>query len=780
MCPMPSSHPTQSSLAGSDMLQLLVVLRGRANLAGLCAPARADLFRRVAGLWALALMALMTGCAEHIPGPTAFPPATAEATPLNWPPAWLQPTRLSAADMRSCVVDGSQHLRCWGTDTQTKLVSIATVQAADGSPVSGAVSVATGSNHACYVDKGGAVYCWGDSSSSAWTAGDGGAPGAVSGIGKATRVVVGSSVTCAIQVDGQLACWGANDYGQLGVGDTADHAGAVNVSGIKGVTAAATAYYFVCAVAQGKPWCWGINDSGQLGVGAGGGSHAPVQVPGIDNIVDISASSLTVCAVNRGGEVYCWGTLPSCSDASCQQSGPTRVLAQAAAVQVGVGSDFACMLTTSRQVLCWGRNDLGQLGDGRDLNRPVPAPVVEADSYAVLSDIVGLSVGEQHACALRKDDQVFCWGSNDYGQVYGRLATSYVQRLSETLTFARLRARDGRTCAQDLTGKTWCWGDNGAGALGLATGVPTYSSPTLVPLPDGADLGLAWGGGCIAESSGQLRCWGNQQFCFGGPCMPTAGGKIDGIGQITVGSNNACVLVNDGSVRCIGRNNYGQLGNGSTLDSSTFVTVQGGYQWKEIATLADTTCGVHDDGALACWGGNTYSNRIGTPGAADTNSQPISVFLPPGAPKFAHVYAGNDVFCALTDTGEPWCWGMPDSPLMWGGATVPDDGHAVELPALQFKTMAIGRNHACGVQDSGTVICWGNNDLGQLDGSGPTGSATGFANKQVFGAKSVAAGIAHSCALDKDSRVWCWGANDFGQSGGYNTARMPAAGQVSL
>jgi alpha-tubulin suppressor-like RCC1 family protein len=273
----------------------------------------------------------------------------------------------------SCAVLTSGAIKCWGDDSNGQL--------GDGSPstnsstpvsVSGittGVLVDVSLTHTCAVITGGAVTCWGS--------GIGAAPVALAGISSgATDVTVGLYHSCAVVV-GAVKCWGNNGWGQLG-NNTTSSSGTTPVTAVaSGGTAVTAGGEFTCAVVSGGAKCWGLNMVGELGNGSTTNSSTPVAVSGLSaGVASISTGSLHTCALLIGGALKCWGSNSRGQLGNGSTTNATTATdvsgIPSGAISLGVGNSQACAVLTGGTMKCWGRNDVGQLGDGSTANSSVP------------------------------------------------------------------------------------------------------------------------------------------------------------------------------------------------------------------------------------------------------------------------------------------------------------------------------------------------------------------------------------------------------------------------
>jgi alpha-tubulin suppressor-like RCC1 family protein len=252
-------------------------------------------------------------------------------------------------------------------------------------------------------------------------------PVAVSGLTSGVvAVAAGESHTCALTDAGAVQCWGKNDYGQLGDGSSVDYSlMPVTVTGMSsGVKAIAAGLGHSCAVTSGgTAKCWGSNLYGELGMGtSGSGMHTPTTVAGLT-------------------------------------SGATSVAA---------GANLSCGTTSAGRVLCWGRNDDGQVGNGRSGTQALEETAVAVDG--VSSGATAVSAGYGFTCAVISG-AAKCWGNNFYlvlgnGEAPGFSSPTpvAVSGLSSGVTAIAASSSD-HACALTVAGAIKCWGSAG-GALG--------------------------------------------------------------------------------------------------------------------------------------------------------------------------------------------------------------------------------------------------------------------------------------------------------------------------
>ena len=245
--------------------------------------------------------------------------------------------------------------------------------------------------------------------------------------------------------------------------------------------------------------------------------------------------------------------------------------------------------------------------------------------------------------------------------------------------------------------------------------------------------------------------------------------------QIAAGGFHTCALLNTGAVNCWGRNSYGQLGNGTTTDSSVPVAVatftDGSATAVSITAGSSHTCALLNTGAVNCWGSNGYG-QLGN-GTTTASSAPVAVAaFTVGSATAVSITAGNSHTCALLNTGAVNCWGCNGFGQLGNGTTTSSSA-PVAVAAFTDGATAVsitaGDFHTCAVLNTGAVNCWGYNFNGRL-GNGNTNYSSAPVAVDPFTdvsatAVSITAGNSHTCAVLNTGAVNCWGYNDDGQLG---------------
>ena len=338
-----------------------------------------------------------------------------------------------------------------------------------------------------------------------------------------------------------------------------------------------------------------------------------------------------------------------------------------------------------------------------------------ADSVAVtvIAPFLAVSVaaGESGTCAIDLAGASWCWGDSFNGGLGVGVSTVSVpwpvRQQSGPLAAIALGYQHGCSLA---SGAIACWGDNTFGDVGDSS---TVTRVWPVPAAGGGGYSAVWAGGysSCGLRGAQLYCWGNWIPSI----APVAFGPADVV-SAGFGFNFFCVLRTGGAAACMGASADGGLGDGSSQFSDTLVTVTGGHQFTRIAVGTSHACGLDASGAAWCWGSNTYG-QLGD-GTATGRLAPVAVA---GGLSFQALSSGSQHVCGVTGSGAAWCWGYNGSGNL-GDSTLSDRRSPVPVAGgLTFTRVSAGGAHSCGIATGGRVYCWGDNGLGRL-GLGDTAS----------------------------------------------------------
>ncbi len=384
------------------------------------------------------------------------------------------------------------------------------------------------------------------------------------------------------------------------------------------------------------------------------------------------SSSLATATVTGSGLVT--AVAPGLVTITATSEGVTSTLQLTVASSIqalALGSDNSCVLRTNGTVLCWGRGDLGAVGDGANSDRLVPTAV---SGGLVFTSLTGSG---NRNCGITVAGRLYCWGSNnDHGLGIGPLASTpasvNVPTASDVTltTFVQVSSSQrGHLCALTTGGVRYCWGDNDNVELGNGLAVDIVRPDAVAP-PLFASLAMGNWHGCALAAGGVPWCWGF--------------------------------------------NAMGAAGNGTFITGNVPTPVVGSHLFTHLAVLQGATCGLKADGTTWCWGeGNFGVFGDGTAGAV--RSTPA---ITTGAPAFVELRGTSQHICGRTAAGEVWCWGLNVDGQLGDGTTTTRLVPTKVSGTRTYLMIATGTSHSCAVASDG-LYCWGDNPRGLL-GDGTT------------------------------------------------------------
>jgi len=345
--------------------------------------------------------------------------------------------------------------------------------------------------------------------------------------------------------------------------------------------------------------------------------------------------------------------------------------------------------------------------------------------------------GSTHACGLTSGGQTWCWGRNAYGQLGDSTATNSSVAIAthqSGVTFTKITAGDSHTCGITSAGQAWCWGTDSDGRLGDSTTATIPLIPVQVKQHGAtfSSISAGYGHTCALDGSGQAYCWGansngqlgdnSQHFRLVPVAMQQGGATYV---QITSGFWQTCALDNTGQAYCVGYGGDGALGYGFTVGDSVpgAVTQPAGVTFTTISSDWKHTCALDGSGQAYCWGLNSNA-QLGD-STKTARYTPVAARMPSGV-SYAAIAAGQTSTCAVSTTGQAYCWGQGTSGQLGNGSFVDKRlpvavSQAAGVTFTSIKAEGMGY---CALDTVGQTWCWGKNDYGQLGNNSTTISAT--------------------------------------------------------
>jgi len=566
-------------------------------------------------------------------------------------------------------------------------------------------------------------------------------------------------------------------------------------------------YHSLAITSTGRVFAWGNNEYGQLGDGTTTQKSTPMNITSLfglatgETVTQIVAGSNHSFALTSTGRVFAWGhnEYGQLGDGtSANKSTPTETttsfgLASGETVtQIVAGFYHSLAITLNGRVFAWGYNNNGQLGDGTIASKYTPTNITAGFGLSVGETVTQIVAGAWHSLAITSNGRVFAWGGNGLGQL-GDGETSFYKSTPMNIT-SRFGLATGETVTQIVAGlghsfvitsngRVFAWGYNSEGQLGNGT-TTSKSTPTEIT----ARFGLSAG---------------------------------ETVTQIVAGDYYSLSITSTGRVFAWGNNEYGQLGDGTTVNKSIltditfareiellqtsqydystsiveFVPTREGYSfggWYIDILLTNpctyTSMPSQNITLYGKWTANSYTITFETNGGSvvtsKTQNYATNVTAPTNPAKTGYTFDGwysDSTFeNAYTFTTIPaenitvyvkWEINQYDVTYYY----MPEDFDPMTdvslMPGETITQIVAGSNHSLSITSTGRVFAWGGNGLGQL-GDGTTTNKTipveiteNFNLSTGEKITSIFLGGWHSSALTSTGRVFAWGSNYYGQLG---------------
>ena len=581
--------------------------------------------------------------------------------------------------------------------------------------------------------------------------------------------------------DGSVWAWGLNNHGQLGNGTTADSTVPVQVPGLLNVVMVAVSSDCSLAMkADGTVWQFGL----PLGEPESAAILAPVQISGLANIVYIALGQDTAYAIDDQGAVFWWGEnpydgspFPSRSTAPILFDGLPRMILVAS----GLGSTSG--IDTDGNVLTWGANTHGSLGRGTNPNSAPGTLNINA-----IKGVSALAASQNGFSVVTGSGEILSWGDNLAGQLgNGHLDSSTVPFAVPSISGATFINDGVLPFLNTSDGKTWTWGQD--------TGLPAQFTAlgSIVMMRQSAALDPSFGFNIGMKADSTLWAWGYSGLDgrFGNASVaddtrfpdPKDAKQVPNLGPVLsytvadAGTDLHCLAVlPDHTVVAWGSNDYGQLGDGSAVTRRTPVVVAGLTDVLQVTAGSGYSLARKQNGTVWAWGRND-KGQLGS-GTGDTS--PVLVPSPvPGLTGVIQIDATDDACIALQANGSVWVWGNG-----YSGVASPVSNARPEFDLLvptrvtgiplitaihafnpdPYRVGKLG-SQVLALDLNGKVWAWAwqRKILGRLPDSVlppfTPGLVAGFENVQVTAINS-GPGCAYATSLD--GTVWAWGSDAAG------------------
>ncbi|WPB74364.1 RCC1 repeat-containing protein [Archangium violaceum] len=423
-------------------------------------------------------------------------------------------------------------------------------------------------------------------------------------------------------------------------------------------------------------------------------------------------------------------------------------------------------------VWSWGGNWYGQLGDGTNRRRDLPA------ALETPRGVKYIEAGSMHTLVVRENGTVWSWGNNANGQL-GRPASPSEPTPQQVPGLTGGEAvESGFTHSLMLRedGTVWSWGGNSTGQLGRITSTPFDATPTQVPgLTNMVALAASTNHSLALREDGTVWSWGsNANGQLGRPTathfdpIPAQVPGLTDVVALSAGSDHVLALRANGTLWAWGGNRYRQLGfPEATASNPTPRQVPALTNVVDVAAGSDFSLVRRADGSVWMWGLDPSS--VTTPWEGDHTPRRMDV------PRHVIALAAGRLPLVMTKDGTLWGWGWNTGGSLGTGTNSRTSPERVRHLS-RIVTVSAGQFFSLALREDGTVWGWGDNRYAQLNPRLPELSATPSQVMDLPKAVAIATGAVHALAVAEDGSVWGWGDTSDGQFG----PQLPTASPVRV
>ena len=356
-------------------------------------------------------------------------------------------------------------------------------------------------------------------------------------------------------------------------------------------------------------------------------------------------------------------------------------------IYAGGNSSFA--INRDGSLWGWGCNNSGQLGESSNDYKYIPDPI------KIMEDVIAVSAGANHTAAIKADRSLWVWGRNWFrvrggGENIWNLAPLRPERVMSNV--ATVSVGLNHTMAITTDGRLWGWGANEDGQLGVDVTSKRYSLPQ--------SMGRNGSGTEIFGSNDYLQITENavlEKF------SPTPVEIMDNVAYVSAGDNFTMAIKTDGSLWAWGRNNNGQLGDGTTITGYAPIRILDDVD--SVSAGRSFVMAIKSDGSLWTWGNNS-SGQLGN-GTTIEQHSPGKIM-----DDVRTISAGSSHAMAITTDGRLWGWGRNYGNKLGDNMAVEQDSPVSIMSRV--ADLSVGREHSMILSSDGEILVWGDNQRGQI------------------------------------------------------------------
>lgn len=628
--------------------------------------------------------------------------------------------KVKAGYERICYTDASKSLFCRGLNDNNQISASSDETIPDFTEITFSGDVEDFSifsmTHTCALLSDNTVQCLGANSDG--QLGDNAAPTgssspvAVNNISNVTKIESSRlGATCALQSNNELHCWGNSAGYTTGRGTSTDFNEPDGTPTLSNVIDFDMGYLNGCAVINdGTVQCWGVNSKGIAGNGTSTGTMiSPTVIGGLSDVKEVQVGYSVACALHNDKTVSCWGNSTLFGETGLGTyhgpNTPTKIPGLSNVKQIAINRSTLLILAENGQVSISGimQNITRQLSLTSNHFRPT-------NSTHQLTPFTGakeISIGSRGGCFVDSQDDLNCFGANENGH-YGNGSwdgagseVSSVTGISNPKQFSMTYAT---VCAIDQSDTPYCWGKGNSNALGNGGSNHVNSPVVSLDFPNAKAVQPASGTTCFITNSDSVSCVGQGTSGeLGNGTSSTSSivvavsGLTGSVSKITGGVSHFCALISDNStVQCWGRNDQGQVGDGTTTNRNTATTVGGLNNVTDLIADRFHSCAINNLGEVYCWG--KYADT-----ASQANSStPVKMKVQSPVKDLAV----GESSCVIDVNDQLVCWGSTGYFPGYRGANDVVQESAIYTIGTPTRVWS-GGQATCYKNDSEAVYCWG-------------------------------------------------------------------------
>lgn len=580
-------------------------------------------------------------------------------------------------------------------------------------------------------------------------------------------IAAGNSFSLFLKNDGTVYGIGANNYGQIGIGNSARSLTIVQIPSLSDITKISAGSSFSAFLKNdGTVLTCGYNIYGQLGDGTISIRKTPVQMLNVDGIIDISAgynhllllkSDSTVLACGQGSS----GQLGN--ESYVDKTPVVPVLGVDKVIAISAGRDHSLFLMADHTVYACGGGSSGQLGTGSSTYT-----TLKPFQISGLNNIIKISAGYQSSMFLQSNGQVQVCGANTFGQLgfesvsYNELSLKTIPNIDNITGFSIGKGDALSNLLIKNDTELYAMGRNLYCSLGISTLCPYQNTPVkiqntknTIQIEAGTQYSLLLKKDSTVESFGDNEYGALAQFSTlgGHSSTPNNCSGLNKISKVSAGPDHALFLSTDGTVWASGSNKYGQLGQGNKTSTAIPKVINSISDIIDIAAGDIHSVFLKNDGTVwTC--GNNSRGQLGD-GSTTLRETPVKIT---SLSNVIAIFAGKDRSYFIKSDGTLWGTGTNTIGQL---GTIGSGGY-LKTPKIinidNVTSVAVGEFHTLFLKKDGSVLGCGQNSQGELGlGSSITNATTPTLVTIAKKITQVSAGKYNSFFLAEDSMVWFTG-----------------------